>query len=323
MDAKSVSRMLGLLKYRAGAETNKKGQDIEEAKEGLEIYQTLCAVEKKQFLEDFESNGRGRKKGSLSFVLTYKKKFSQEDAMEISTEENFYTLAQILEMNGLKWGDFKKNEAQAIGLQLVEDNKQEHGHDGAVKKHEKIDLLDKYYYIKQGPLVKKRRLVKEDELEKWTDKSVEIQKLGLEGHLSLENIGDNKSGSSSSGTMVKQENPSQEKFLAKLALLKVAVGGMQKLSVQGSTLHRRFLVVGRTDEAMKIKGLELQAKMDAFNQFLDKCATKMIENDEMDQDKIPDIAKEVADMEKLLVDAEHHTGGCKEMLRRFNTMLGK
>ena len=193
MDAKSVSGMLGLLKYRAGSETNKKGQDIEEAKQGLEIYQTLCAAEKKQFLEDVENNGRGKKKGSLSFVLTYKKKFSQEDAMEISTEENFYTLAQILEMNGLQWGDFNKKEAQAIGLQLVEDNKQEHGHDGAVKKHEKIDLLDRYYYIKQGPLVKKRRLVKEDELETWTDKSGEIQKLGLEGHLSLENIGDNKS----------------------------------------------------------------------------------------------------------------------------------
>lgn len=77
MDPAAVSRMLGLLKYRSNPETNKKGEDIEEAKQGLEIYQGLAASEKKQFLEEFETQGRGKKKGSLGFVLSYRRKFSQ------------------------------------------------------------------------------------------------------------------------------------------------------------------------------------------------------------------------------------------------------
>ena len=234
-------------------------------------------------------------------------------------------MAQILEMNGLRWGDYSKDDAMAIGLQLVEDNVAEFGHSVPVKKHAKMDFLNKYYYIKQGALVKKRKLNKEEVLEQMSEKSGEIAKLGLEGNLGqLQAIGGSEgSGSASGGPSVKEEHPGKEKFVAKLALLKVAVGGMQKLSLQGNTLHRRFLVVGRTDEAMKIKGDELQGKIGAFDSFLDKCATMLIENEEVvDYDKV-DIQKEISDMDNLLGDAEHHTGGCKEMLRRFTTMLGK
>ena len=326
MDPAAVSRMLGLLKYRANPDTNKKGQDMDDAKAGLELYQGLAAAEKKQFLQEFESNGRGKKKGSLGFVLSYKKKFSQEHTQEVATEENFFTLAQILEMNGLRWGDFKKEQAIAIGLQLVEDNKEEFGHDGSVKKHAKMDFLDKYYYIKQGGLVKKRKLSNKEELSKLSEKSGEIAKLGLEGNLSLQDIGGcgESSGSATGGPVVKQEHAGQDKFVAKVALLKVAVAGMQKLSLQGNTLQKRFAVVGRTDEAMKIKGSELQTKMKGFDEFLDKCATKLIENEEVgDNFENIDIPDEIQSMEKLIGEAEHRTGGCEEMMRRFTSMLGK
>ena len=50
MDPTAVSRMLGLLKYRSDPDKNKKGQDMEEAKIGLEVYSTLNSNEKKRFL---------------------------------------------------------------------------------------------------------------------------------------------------------------------------------------------------------------------------------------------------------------------------------
>ena len=72
----AISRMLGLLKYRADPERNKKGQDMEEAKIGLEVYSTLTSNEKKRFLDEFELSGRGKRKGSLGFALSYKKSIS-------------------------------------------------------------------------------------------------------------------------------------------------------------------------------------------------------------------------------------------------------
>ena len=63
MDPTAVSRMLGLLKYRSDPDKNKKGQDMEEAKVGLEVYNTLTWQEKNKFLDEFELAGRGKKKG--------------------------------------------------------------------------------------------------------------------------------------------------------------------------------------------------------------------------------------------------------------------
>ena len=68
MDPTAVSRMLGLLKYRSDPDKNKKGQDMEEAKIGLEIYITLTSIEKKRFFDEFELSGGGKRKGSLGFA---------------------------------------------------------------------------------------------------------------------------------------------------------------------------------------------------------------------------------------------------------------
>ena len=69
MDPTAVSRMLGLLKYRSDPDKNKKGQDMEEAKIGLEVYSNLTSSEKKKFLDEFEKSGRGKNKGSLGFFV--------------------------------------------------------------------------------------------------------------------------------------------------------------------------------------------------------------------------------------------------------------
>ena len=84
MDPTAVSRMLGLLKYRSDPDNNKKGQDMDEAKIGLEVYSTLTSNEKKRFLDEFELSGRGKRKGSLGFALSYKKSISDTCTPESS-----------------------------------------------------------------------------------------------------------------------------------------------------------------------------------------------------------------------------------------------
>ena len=53
MDPTAVSRMLGLLKYRSDPDKNKKGQDMEQAKIGLEVYSNLTSSDKNKFLDEF------------------------------------------------------------------------------------------------------------------------------------------------------------------------------------------------------------------------------------------------------------------------------
>ena len=119
MDPTAVSRMLGLLKYRSDPDKNKKGQDMEEAKIGLEVYSTLTSNEKKRFLDEFELSGRGKRKGSLGFALSYKKSISDTNTRELSSVEDFYTMPQIVDFNGLRWGDYDEKEAVVIAKQLI------------------------------------------------------------------------------------------------------------------------------------------------------------------------------------------------------------
>ena len=95
---------------------------MEEAKIGLEVYITLTSNEKKRFLDEFELSGRGKRKGSLGFALSYKKRISDTQTRELSSVEDFYTMPQILGFNGFRWGDYGEKEAVALAKQLIADN---------------------------------------------------------------------------------------------------------------------------------------------------------------------------------------------------------
>ena len=69
MDLASVSRMLGILKYRASEKTNTSGENVQEANAALQVYATLSSELKKKFLMDFETNGRGKAVSEVRGVL--------------------------------------------------------------------------------------------------------------------------------------------------------------------------------------------------------------------------------------------------------------
>ena len=130
MDPASVSRMLGILKYKASEKTNKSGENLQEANAALQVYATLNSELKKKFLMDFETNGRGKGKQSLKFAASYEHTLTHDNTVEVGTKEDFLTMAQILELNGLRWHDFKDpNEAKGIAMSIIEGNKKEYGND--------------------------------------------------------------------------------------------------------------------------------------------------------------------------------------------------
>ena len=64
--------------------------------------------------------------------------------------KDFYTMPQILDFNGLRWGDYDEKEAVVIAKQLIADNKQEFGHSEEDKIHPKLHILSKFFYVESG-----------------------------------------------------------------------------------------------------------------------------------------------------------------------------
>ena len=328
MDPTAVSRMLGLLKYRSDPDKNKKGQDMEEAKIGLEVYSTLTSTEKKRFLDEFELSGRGKRKGSLGFALSYKKSISDTHThtRELSSVEDFYTMPQILDFNGLRWGDYDEKEAVVIAKQLIADNKQEFGHSEKDKIQPKLHILSKFFYVKSGGMTKRRKIEKIEMITNETETEKEIVKLGMEGKLSIEN--DDTTGASSSTDVksnVKEEVPGKTSFLNKIGLLRAALLQLNKLSSSGGALQAKFAVAARADTALTAKHKDLEKAMGALNKFKDGVQLKIAELEflPLELENKEEIKKELVAMDKLLVEADHHAGGCKEMQKRFQPMLGK
>ena len=76
---------------------------------------------------------------------------------------------------------------------------------------------------------------------------------------------------------------------------------------------------------MAAKRKELEKAMGALNNFKDDVQLKIAELEflDLDLENKEEIQKELVAMDKLLVEAYHHAGGCKEMQKRFQPMLGK
>ena len=138
-------------------------------------------MNRKKLLDEFELSGRGKRKGSLGFALSYKKSISDTNTRELSSVEDFYTMPQIMDFNGLRWGDYDEKDAVVLAKQLIADNKQEFGHSEEGKIHPKLQILSKFFYVKSGGLRKRRKLEKSEEITKETENEKEIVKLGMGG----------------------------------------------------------------------------------------------------------------------------------------------
>lgn len=191
-----------------------------------------------------------------------------------------------------------------------------------------MEVLDKYFFVKSGGVQKSRKLNQTEELQKESGNACEIQKLGMEGMLTLEGSAASSSGATSStSSYVKEEMAGKKAWESKVATLKAAVSLMQKLSSQGNTLKKRFEILGRQDPLMKGKGEELAQKFTNYDTFVDQAMTLLLENEEIEfkvgKGDDVDFVKLGVQIDKTIHEGDHHTGGVKEMLRRYSNMLPK
>ena len=78
----------------------------------------------------------------MGFALSYSKTIADTNIREISSAGDFYTMPQIMDFNGLRWGDYDEKDAVVIAKQLIADNKQEFGHSEEDKIHPKAAHLE-------------------------------------------------------------------------------------------------------------------------------------------------------------------------------------
>lgn len=316
--ATKISKMLGLLKYRANPASNKKAIDMEDAQLALEQYASLDPTEKRSFVADFEKAGSGKKPGCLKFHLKYTKVISEVKEEEVATKEDYFTLPQILEFNGLKWHDFPEKKAKEIGIQLVKDNASSFGHNIDHIKHASMELLDKYFYVQGGSVAKRRRKERREEIAKDYDDKTAAQGIA-DGNLA----GFDKEVASSSSA-VKTETPQLDALAVKIGLLRASLSSLQKTSNQMNNLVPKFMVAGKKDEAMRLKGEELKQKISVLNEWMGTASMQLAEAEEIDKDDdAATIHNSSQTIGGVLSSSDHHLGGSKEALKRFQSMLGK
>lgn len=310
MDPGAVSRMLGILKYKGDDKRNKGGENFFESNAALKVYASLDPESKKLFLADFETNGRGKGKQALKFISTYEHKLEHNKSVETGTEENFFTMPQILDFNGLRWHDFKKPcEAGTVAIALIEDNKKEYGHDKEPIVHIAFpELLTRFFYVKSSGIKRK---------EGWSDR----EELGRKCDLKPGQTAELFNAASSSNPLIKQESQDYTDFGIKLTLMKSTLVALQKHGQQGDMLVRRMSVAVRKNPSLKATADELQAKMVIFNKHNDNVADCVAEMEAVTSDD-PDLKCKIPKMSQLTIESDHHAGGFKEMYKRFVAILG-
>ena len=310
MDPGAVSRMLGILKYKCDEKRNKGGENVLESNAALKVYASLNSDSKKRFLTDFETNGRGKGKQALKFVTTYEHKLEHDNSVEVGTEENFFTMPQILEINGLRWHDFKQaSEAKTVATALIEDNKREHGHSKEPIVHIAFpELMTKFFYVKSSGIKRK---------ETWSDREELTRKCDLKPGQTAELF----NAASSSNPLIKNESQDYMDFGIKLTLVKSNLAALQKHGQQGDMLVRMMSVAVRKNPSLKATADELQAKMAIFNKHNDTVADCVAEMEAVTSDD-PDLKCKIPKMNQLTIESDHHVGGFKEMYKRFVAILG-
>ena len=108
--------------------------------------------ERQRFLKDFEEHGSGQGKDSLKFVSSFQKSLEYNDDVKLGQVENYYTVGEILAMNGNSLANFKTILAAVQDCEyLVQKSMELHGwkeEDHPPQKDELKPEYSRYWYVK-------------------------------------------------------------------------------------------------------------------------------------------------------------------------------
>eukprot|EP00927_Polykrikos_kofoidii_P057214 TRINITY_DN5132_c0_g1_i7.p1 TRINITY_DN5132_c0_g1~~TRINITY_DN5132_c0_g1_i7.p1 ORF type:complete len:328 (+),score=77.13 TRINITY_DN5132_c0_g1_i7:135-1118(+) len=308
MDGKYVSKMLGIMNYTAS--NAKRPEDAEEARCALDVYKFAHRSFKAMFLNNFHKCGRGKHGYSWIHELTV----SAEDEVAVSTVEDWIFRCSLLEKHGLPWHTFETDDDAVVCSDRIHaDNKETHGHPGTVILDANGDRkLDKLWFV-DGHGVKRSRKMKE--VQKFTGTCGNIKNALKDFEVPLV--------SDSAGPIkgIKSEVPSEKLFKDQLSQLRTMKNALEKKLVDGWELATRTRIKARIDSTFVAKASQIEASMQALNTFVGAVRTMICEAAVVDMSDESVVSAELAKLEALFRQGDHHVGGFKEMSKRFAAML--
>ena len=120
-DTGKTTRMINFLRYRSDPELNKKGVDLKEASDALNVYKSLDANEKRRFVEEFSQSGLNKKSGNWKWITGYKKTLNKELSDTTTVVEQWLTAPQIFKLVGLDYADFEPEKAAELLEVMLKD----------------------------------------------------------------------------------------------------------------------------------------------------------------------------------------------------------
>ena len=315
MDPKMVTKMINFFRYRA----DQKGE--EDKATALASYQAMGNSEKAKFLDDFIKNG-GSKCKDWKWTHSYTKAVEVTEDTTMGSDSDFWTGHKILELNGFKWSEVE--EPEKLLQDLLEENRRDYGHEYQEIKHEKNNLLHRYFYIHSKGTSQSRKVTEKECLERKTgDGGTLLKALGEGGGIMIHAGGASASSSSSSQAgqvQIKEEHPNFKVFQEKVASFKKTVTQLQQQVAQGQTLATRFEILGRNDPSLASKGDGLKAMIGTLDGFTKEATTLLCEMEivKADDEKLSEYQKTVKERHEAAV---HHQDGYKAMYRRHVAMI--
>lgn len=309
MEPNSVSGMLGALKYKA--DPKRKDPELRAAAgEALAIYRDLNATEKKKFLAEFEANGKGKKASNLKFALTFKRTLEVSESTEQQTVEGYFTKPQIAAFIGLSWSSYEPNTINAVVDTVLADNKMEYNHNMPDKPHERLRLLDLFWYVHSPGLTKSKKLRVVEETETAASDSRSALAAASGGVAS----------SSEGDPRVKEENPGWARHCEKLKAVRSVLASVQKQYQVMSQLLVRLNVAARKDEPLRASAESFKQKCGVLSSFLDELMV-MVAESEVREETDPSLSEEAHKLGEALGNAAAHLSASRESVKKVSSLL--
>jgi hypothetical protein len=224
--------------------------------------------------------------------------------------QDWLTASQILATVNLQFADFpSQSEAIKVAMQMVQENKQEYGHDFPPKESAVSPLLHKYWYV-----------TSRGRLRTWTVEERTDVVLSTSDGSSSKAIAEMLNPREATKTSVKIECAEWVDFKQHLKILGSAVTALTKQQQMAQRLGQKLVVACRQDPSKEENVEPIQTALFNLSDFIQALQLALAEA-EIVKAGDEDLLKQLDKLRAMAEEAAHHQSASKELVRKIGRLL--
>lgn len=308
LDRKEVSSMLTNLKYKAAH-----SEEGSEASRALKIWGEADIQVRARFLQSWLSEGKGTKK-NLKWIGSFEKQSTKAESTTTSYNEGSHFPGTIMGFCGKSFLNFaSEEEARTFVEKACLANAKEWGYKPECTIDEDCWALSKYRWTQSG-----------GREQKFTS-SLEEKVSRVAGGITQDAMSSGDTGASSSLALslpaIKEESPGWSSLQESLKGAQLALTSTQRNLMQGQQLVSKVKAKANKDPIWAPKLAEISQAVASLSGFCDRLLGAVSEYSELVQSDDVDFSEKGQEVEQLISTSTHHSGGWKELHRRFSAMF--